>query len=96
MFLNFWRFEPQIVLKLFLFSNIPKQWISCPKQQIGAKKCVCYCFIQRYAKNLRLSIQCPRNVSSLLITPLVPHDAANSNESLYKCASQSVYKNYSK
>ena len=34
LFLIFWRFHPQIVLKLFLFPNIIKQWISCPEQHM--------------------------------------------------------------
>ena len=32
LFLIFWRFQPQIVLKLFLFPDISKQWVSCPEQ----------------------------------------------------------------
>ena len=31
LFLIFCRFQPQIVLKLFLFPDIFKQWISCPE-----------------------------------------------------------------
>ena len=34
MFLNFWRFEPQIVLKLFLFFDISKQ---CPNSELVAR-----------------------------------------------------------
>ena len=30
MFLIFWRFQPQVVLKLLLFPDISKQWISRP------------------------------------------------------------------
>ena len=31
MFLNFWRFQPQIVLEVFLFLDISKEWISYSK-----------------------------------------------------------------
>ena len=42
LFLIFWRFQTQIVLKLFLFPDIFKQWISCPEQymQSDTKKYV--------------------------------------------------------
>ena len=32
LFLIFWRFRPQIVLKLFLFPGVSKQCIRCPEQ----------------------------------------------------------------
>ena len=38
LFLIFWRFQPQVVLKLFLFPDTSKQSISCPKQEKEAKK----------------------------------------------------------
>ena len=32
LFLFFWRFQPKVVLKLFLFPDTSKQSISCPEQ----------------------------------------------------------------
>ena len=90
MFLYFWRFEPKLFLNCSYFIDISKQWISCPKQQIDAKKCVCYCVIQRCVKILVNTVSA--NVTSLLITPLAPDDAANSKKPLYTCTSQSEYK----
>ena len=61
MFLKFWRFQPQSVLKLFLLSDISKQWITCPEQQKGAKKYLFAIFLSSdMRKTLKLSIQCPR------------------------------------
>ena len=83
-----------MVLKLFLFYDIYKQWITARNNKKGAEKYVsiCYCFIQRYAKILGTVITVSANVTSVLITPLAPDDAANSNKSLYTCTSQSENK----
>ena len=44
---------------------------------------VCYCFIQRYAKEHETVNTASANVTSLLITLPAPDDPSNSNKSLF-------------
>ena len=85
LFLNFWRFQPRVVLKLFLFPDIFKPWISCPEHYMynGTKK---YKF-----ETVNTAFE---NVTSLVITLPAPDgdDQANIWQVLLSCTSQSVYK----
>ena len=84
------QFFVDFSLKLFLNCSylliFPNGGLVARKKIKGAKILVFYCFIQRYAKNLKFNINTVSvNVTSLLITPPAPDGPANSNKSLYTC-----------
>ena len=60
LFLIFWRFQPQIVLKLFLFPDISKQLITvvARKNKMALRNMCSLLF--HSAKKLKLSMQRPR------------------------------------
>ena len=58
--LNFLLFQPQIVLKLFLFPDISKQWVTVVAQKKKmALRNVCSLLFHS-AKKMKLSMQRPR------------------------------------
>ena len=93
-FLIFWRFQPQIVLKLFLFSAVifPNSGLVARNNKRVLRNMCLQFFYSAECEKLETVSAAFANVTNLLITLPALDDPAKSSKSFYTCTSQPVYK----